>query len=148
MPEWSTWTLVVLGLLVLGVLVPVIGLIGRRRWLSARGRVFDCSLQPADATPGFGWMLGVARFQGETLQWFRVFSLSLRPWLVLDRASTHVALSRRPDAAEASVLYADHQVAELTGRHAGVRLAMAPQDLTAFLSWMESAPPGDAYRGL
>ena len=126
------------GLLAAGALVPVIWLIVRRRWLAGRGRVFECSLKP----PGAGWMLGVARFRGDDLEWYRVFSLSLRPRLTLHRQETHVRSVRRPTASEATELYDGHIVTELGGRYGGHLLAMARPDLTAFSSWTESGAPG------
>lgn len=128
----------VVGLLAAGALVPVIWLIVRRRWLAGRGRVFECSLR----RPGAGWTLGVARFRGNDLEWYRVFSLSLRPRVIFHRHETSVVSVRPPTAAEASELYDGHVVTELGGRHAGFLLAMARPDLTAFSSWTEAGAPG------
>ena len=126
------------GLLVVCLLVPVVWLIARRRWLAGRGRVFECSLRRA----GSGWTLGVARFRDADVEWYRVFSLSLRPRVVFHRNETKVVRVRLPEASEAVELYDGHVVAELGGTHAGVLLAMGRPDLTAFSSWTEAAPPG------
>ncbi|MDO5534025.1 MAG: DUF2550 domain-containing protein [Propionibacteriaceae bacterium] len=146
MPDWWSWTALAVGLLVVCALAPVVGLIIRRRWLSGRGRVFACSLR----VPPGGWVLGLARFRDEDLEWYRVFSLSLRPKHVFHRNGTQVVRVRQPDAAEASELYDGHVVTELGGDHAGWLLAMARPDLTAFSSWTEAgAPggPGGSFRG-
>lgn len=129
------------GLLVVCVLTPVVWLIVRRRWLAGRGRVFECSLRLPGAI-GSGWMLGVARFRDDDLEWYRVFSISLRPKVVFHRPDTSVARVRAPEDDEVSELYDGHVVTELGGSHAGVLLAMARPDLTAFSSWTEAGPPG------
>lgn len=139
-PDWWSWTATAVGLLAVCVLTPVVWLIVRRRWLAGRGRVFECSLR-SPAT-GSGWVLGVARFRDSDLEWYRVFSLSLRPRIRFERGDTQVARVRPPTVAEAAELYAGHVVTELGGRHAGVLLAMARPDLTAFSSWTEAGPPG------
>ncbi len=141
MPDWWSWTAIAVGFLVVCLLTPVVWLIVRRRWLAGRGRVFECSLKRPDAV-GSGWILGVARFRDDDVEWYRVFSLSLRPKMVFHRNQTRVARVRMPEASEAVELYDGHVVAELAGRHEGTMLAMARPDLTAFSSWTEAAPPG------
>jgi len=59
----------------------------RRRWLTRDGGTFDCSLQLAEKEHGRGWALGLARYVGDDLQWFRVFSLAWWPKLVVNRPS-------------------------------------------------------------
>ena len=63
MPDWWSWTAIAVGLLVACLLIPVVWLIVRRRWLAGRGRVFECSLKRPDG----GWTLGVARFRGDVV---------------------------------------------------------------------------------
>lgn len=146
MPEWWGWTAVALLVVIAGVLAPVVGLFVRRRWLASRGRVLDCSLRAADAPPGGGWMLGVARYSGDLFQWYRVFSLSLRPWIAVDRTRSQADASRPPDAYEASFLDSDQRIVTLTGADAGVSIALDPQEMTAFLGWLEGGLPGQAFR--
>lgn len=131
----------VVGLLVVCLLAPVVWLIARRRWLAGRGRVFECSLRRPDALRS-GWTLGVARFRDDDLEWYRVFSLSLRPKMVFHRNETKVVRVRLPESDEAAELYDGHVVTELGGRHAGMLLAMGRPDLTAFSSWTEAGRPG------
>ena len=64
---------VVLGLLALALLAL------RRRLLTRRGGTFDCSLRLREAPHGKGWVLGVGRYNGDDLEWYRVFSYSPRP---------------------------------------------------------------------
>lgn len=127
-------------------LLPVVWLVARRRWLAHRGWVFDCSLRLVDTTPSPSWMLGVARLNGELLEWYRVFSWSLRPKFVLRRGSAQVASTRVLFADERALLFDQDRVAVLRGDGPAVEVAMTPDRMTAFLSWFESAPPGGGYR--
>jgi hypothetical protein len=139
----SEWVLLALAVL---VLLPVLFLAGRRRWLSRAGGVFDASLRLTTTTPGAGWVLGVARYSGDNLEWFRVFSPSLRPKVIFPRSITHAGSQRDPDPIEALTL-ADQRI--LTMEYAdgdSWDLAMSAASLTGLLSWLESAPPGARYR--
>jgi Protein of unknown function (DUF2550) len=112
-------------------------LAARRRWLARQGGTFECSVRLRDSTPSAGWALGVARYNGERLEWFRFFSYASRP-----RASFH-----RPDTpVEALSLYAGQRVVQIRARTveeiAEWELAMSPDSLTGLLSWLEAAPPG------
>jgi hypothetical protein len=125
--------LVLLGLIVLAV---------RRRVLTRRGGTFDCSLRLKPGSHGKGWALGIARYAGDVLEWYRVFSFSARPRRVLSRRSMEILDRREPRGPEVFSLLAGAVV--VTTRHDGgsVEFAMSPDALTGFLSWLESAPPG------
>lgn len=142
MPDWWSWTAWALGFLALAVLLPAVGLIVRRRWLATKGRVFDCSLRFTDASPGKGWMLGVARYHGDLFEWYRVFSWAVRPKVTLRRGGVVLVRVRRPDPVEATELYDGQVIADLTGIPRAISIAMARDDMTAFHSWTEAAPPG------
>lgn len=43
MGDWVILTEIALLVVLAAIVVPVVGLFARRRWLSSRGRVFDCS---------------------------------------------------------------------------------------------------------
>nr|NLI50638.1 DUF2550 family protein [Propionibacterium sp.] len=136
----------VLVLVVVAALVPVALLVARRRWLSQKGWVFDCSVRRLEATPSSSWTLGVARFNGETVEWYRVFSWSLRPALTFTRGATQVVATRDATDGERPVLADQQRIAQLRGGGAAIEVAMVPASMTAFLSWLESAPPGFGYR--
>jgi hypothetical protein len=146
MPWWAD-ILDVLGLLAAVALAVFLFLFVRRRVLSRKGGTFECSVRirpPAAASPtgARGWELGLGRYDGESLEWFRVFSFSHRPKHVFDR-SLQVLARRKPHGAEAFSLYAGHIVVGVrlsTG--AKIELAMSEPALTAFLAWTEAAPPG------
>lgn len=139
--EWSVLALFIL------LVVPVVFLATRRRWLSRQGGLFDCGLRLSTKTPGAGWALGVARYSGDNLEWFRVFSPSLRPRLIFPRSITHAGDQREPDAIEAVMLSDDQRIVslELVGGQSW-ELSMSTASLTGLLSWLESAPPGARYR--
>ena len=144
--DWLVIAEVVALILVILLLVPVLFLGARRRWLSRQGGLFDCSVRLATATPGTGWVLGVARYSGDNLEWFRAFSLSLRPRLIFPRSQAAAGVQREPDPIESVLLYDDQRIVRLAltdGR--SWELAMAVASLTGLLSWLESAPPGSHY---
>lgn len=146
MPDAWSWTAFVLGVVAVLIILPVAWLVVRRRWLAQQGWVFDCSMRyPSTTTPSPAWMLGVARLAGERLEWYRVFSLSLRPRATFERGRAQVAGTREADAAEASSLYDQGRIAELTVPDGQLELALAPPDMTTFLSWIEASPPGVLY---
>lgn len=145
--DWLGVTEVVALVLVVGLLVPLVSLYARRRWLARQGGLFDCSLRLSTKTPGTGWVLGVARYTGDNLEWFRSFSLSLRPRLVFPRSQTRTGAQREPDPIESVLLYDDQRIVrmELTDGSSW-ELAMSVASLTGLLSWLESSPPGSRYR--
>ncbi|MFP3987864.1 DUF2550 domain-containing protein [Streptomyces sp. E11-3] len=138
--------------LLVGALVVVLVLLGlfvfglRRRLIQRSGGTFDCSLRwniPEETdTSGKGWSYGVARYNGDRVEWFRVFSYAPRPRRVLERSAIEVVDRRAPDGEEELALLSDAVV--LGCRHRGTRLelAMSEDALTGFLAWLEAAPPG------
>ncbi|WP_040162550.1 DUF2550 domain-containing protein [Nigerium massiliense] len=143
-----SWTALLVVLAVALLLLPVLGLIVRGRWLAKQGWVFDCSLRSAGET-STGWMLGVARLVGDRFEWYRVFSLSLRPRFTVRRVDAYVASTREPTRAEVASLYDQGRIAAVDSIRGGstdrVEVALAPRDMTAFLSWFEASPPGLGY---
>jgi hypothetical protein len=88
-----------------------------------------------------GWNLGVARYRADELAWYRVISLGARETVVLRRQQLEVVERRVPGRSEETVLPADATVLRCRdGRHT-VELAMTPDVLTGFLSWLEATPP-------
>ncbi len=116
----------------------------RREIITRGGGTIELSLRLSTMVAGRGWSSGVARFAGDELRWYRVFSLALRPRRVLSRRSLAVQGRREPDAAERLVLPEHWVILRCRTRRAVVELAMAETTLTGFLSWMEAAPPGGA----
>jgi len=140
MPVWE-WTLDVLaGVVLLGVLL-LLGLVVRRRWLSHGEATFDMSVRLRPSDGARGWTLGIARYRGDSLEWFRIFSLALRPKQSFSRQRFEVVASWEPTGAEAYALFAGHLVVEGRESLKPVEVALDPADLTALLAWLEAAPP-------
>ncbi|HQZ00448.1 MAG TPA: DUF2550 domain-containing protein [Propionicimonas sp.] len=145
--DWLGVTELVGLVLVVVLLVPLAWLGARRRGLARQGGLFECSLRLSTKTPGTGWVLGVARYRGDNLEWYRSFSLSLRPRLVFPRSQTHAGAQREPDPIESVLLYDDQRIMRMELADASSwELAMSVASLTGLLSWLESAPPGSHYR--
>ena len=141
MPVWQ-WLLDVAGVLLGVVLLYGLGLVLRRRFVSRHGGTFELSYRVRSSKAGRGWLLGLGRYSGESLEWFRYFSLSPRPKRVLQRSEL-VFTGRRPaEGAEQMSLYPDHVVISCTTPDGVVELAMSPASLMGFQSWLESGPPG------
>jgi hypothetical protein len=143
------WLLVACVVLLVALLATaaLVALPLRRRWLAREGGLFECSVRLSTTTPGAGWVLGMARYNAEMLEWFRFFSYSLRPRKSFLRSEVRAVANRDPDAVEAVALYAGQRIVELDERGPGEtrshhwEIAMGDDSLTGFLSWLEAAPP-------
>lgn len=142
------WELLFAALLVIALVVlPFALLYVRRRWLTGQGGLFDCAYLLSEKTPGSGWVLGMARYRGEYLQWFRAFSLSLRPKRIFPRVGTTYVHQRQPAGLEAIALFEESVVVTLRDATSGdtSSLSMSRDEVLALMSWLESAPPGSYY---
>jgi hypothetical protein len=129
--------LVPLGLLAFGV---------RRRLIQRPGGTFDCSARwtppVAGKSPGKGWVYGVARYNGDHIEWFRVFSYAPRPRMTLQRDRIQVRDRRTPHGEEELALLSGAVVLACRHDSLDLELAMSDDALTGFLAWLEAAPPG------
>ncbi|MEU7279524.1 DUF2550 domain-containing protein [Streptomyces sp. NPDC045431] len=140
-----------LALLVSAVVVAVV-VIGlflfglRRRLIQRSGGTFDCSLRwnvPEEADlSGKGWVYGVARYSGDRIAWFRVFSYAPRPRRLLERSGIEVLARRMPEGEEELALLSDSVILGCLHHGTRLELAMSEDALTGFLAWLEAAPPG------
>ena len=94
MPLWQ-WVLDIVGALLLLVLLYGVALVVRRRWIARDGGTFELSYRVRSDRAGRGWVLGVGRYSGDLLEFFRIFSVLPRPMRTLDRADL---VLRRPAA--------------------------------------------------
>ena len=124
------------GLVLLGVLALVVVVL-RRRALVGRIGTFDCSLRI-----GRHWALGVARYEIDRLDWYRMFSFSVRPSCTFARGALDVVGRRDPLGGEALAVQPEAIVVECRHRGEDLELAMGRDAYTGFASWLESAPPG------
>lgn len=135
---------VALLVLLLAVALPIVIMLTRRAWLSRQG-MFECALHN-DKGASQHWSLGMARYNGEHLEWFRIFAFGLKPQLSFRRTATQALPSRDPDPAEAVLLYQGQRIVALEStpdfaERGTWELAMDGEALTAMLAWLEAAPP-------
>ena len=129
-------------ILLLAVVVVVTALLARRIQL-LRGGGVDVSLRRRpDRRDGEGWHLGVGRYRGDELAWFRLTSLWPGPTLVVDRTVLEIVDRRAPTQAEEVAVPPAGIVLRCRTPARTLELAMAPGVLTGFLAWLEATPPG------
>lgn len=142
----------------------------RRRLLQRSGGTFDCNLRWNAPAPlaaqtdepaaddsgsggaggsggrgpggGKGWAYGIARYNGDQIEWFRVFSYAPRPRRFLERNRIEVLQRRNPEGEEELALLSDAVILACSLHGTRVELAMSEDALTGFLAWLEAAPPG------
>lgn len=141
MPLWlwlvdSLAIIVVLGLLFLG------GLVARRRWIARMGVTFELSVNRGAEHSATGWVLGVAVYRDDVIDWYRTFSFSARPRHRFVRGGVLIEGRRQPEGAEAYALHDGHIVVRTENAEGIEQFALSPNSLTGLLSWLESSPPG------
>jgi len=147
MPPWL-WFVDSLVLVLALTLLLMVGLLVRRRVLSRSGGTFDMSInRSAEATPK-GWTLGLAVYRHTQLEWYRTFSLSMRPRYRFPRGDVRIEGRREAVGNEVYAIHDGHLIVG-TENASGVRqFAMSVNALTGLLSWLESAPPGQRVNNL
>jgi len=128
-------------ILLLAVLATAVALIVRRVQL-LRGGGVDVSLRRRVVRGGSGWHVGVGRYRGDELCWFRLTSLWPGPTVVVDRTVLEIVDRRTPTEAEVDAIPAAGIVLRCRTPARTVEIAMAPGVLTGFLAWLEATPPG------
>ncbi|MBI3687662.1 MAG: DUF2550 domain-containing protein [Actinobacteria bacterium] len=128
--------------LVLVAAAALLFLLAARRWYLLRVGAIDVTLRDRPGTGGRGWVLGVGRYGGDELLWFRVFSLALTPSRSVSRRTLEIVGRRRPDGTESWAVAPGSVILECRLDSAPLQLAMGEEALTGFLSWLEAAPPG------
>ena len=132
-----------IAIVIIAVPVVLIMLFIRRQFIS-RGGTIEVSLRLSTYVDGRGWSPGIARFVGDELHWYRVFSFAPRPRRIFKRRSFMVERRRRPDGAEQRSLPGQTVVLSCRSERELVEIAMAETTVTGFMSWLEAAPPGAA----
>ena len=139
---WWEWLLDISGIVLLLLVVYGAGLVVRRRALARHGGTFELSHRLRADAAGRGWVLGMGRYSGEKLEWFRIFTLWPRPKKVWHREQLAFDGRREPVGAEHASLYPDHVVIRCASSSGEVELAMSLASLTGFQAWLEAKPPG------
>ncbi|HMT87958.1 MAG TPA: DUF2550 domain-containing protein [Arachnia sp.] len=141
------WELTAVIVVMACAVLPLVLLYARRRWLTGKGGLFDCACLLREDLPGGGWALGMARYVGEELEWYRSFSLSMRPKRRFRRGVVMYERRRPPEGLEQFTLYEDSSVVLVRDSATGAisALAMPTDSALGLMSWLESAPPGSRY---
>ena len=111
------------------------GFLVRLRYLAGQVGSFECAMRP---TGGQRWMSGVASFQFDSLEWYRLVSLSTRPTRVWRRLDLELSSARR--RREQGRVVEVHCV-DATRSPEGFDLAMMEESHSALVAWVESAAP-------
>jgi hypothetical protein len=123
-----------------------VALVIRRRLLARNGGTFELSYRVRPEKAGRGWLLGLGRYSGDDLEWFRIFSLSPRPKRVWRRPDLEFGGRRDPVGVEQMSLYPDAVVVQCRTPGGTLELAMGQLALMGFQSWLEASPPGPAQQ--
>ncbi|WP_432479563.1 DUF2550 domain-containing protein [Nocardioides sp. GXQ0305] len=143
MPLWQL-LLDAAGAVLVLVLLYGLSLVARRRVLARHGGTFELSFRARSERAGRGWLLGLGRYSGDSLEWFRIFSLSPRPKRVWRRGTLSYTGRREPAGPERMSLYPDHVVVQCRTPDGELELAMSASSLMGLQAWLEAAPPGTA----
>ena len=127
------WMVVAIAVTILVLLIG--GFLVRLRDLAGQVGSFECAMRP---TGGQRWMSGVASFQFDSLEWYRLVSLSTRPTRVWRRLDLELSAARR--RREQGRVVEVHCV-DATRSPEGFDLAMMEESHSALVAWVESAAP-------
>lgn len=116
--------------------------VARRRLRQLRTGGVDVAIRTRGGARSRGWHLGVAHYRGEEFIWYRALSLRSGPNWVLNRCSVEIVTRRQPSQGEKYSMPSGSTILVLKDPAKELEIAMAPDALTGFLSWLESAPPG------
>ena len=111
------------------------GFLARLRYLAGQVGSFECAMRPAG---GQRWLSGVASFRLDSLEWYRLMSLSTRPSRVWRRLDLELSEVRR--RREQGRVVEVHCV-DATRSPEGFDLAMMEESHSALVAWVESASP-------
>lgn len=142
MPPMWPWFVDVLALSVALTLVLFIGMATRRWLIARRGPTFDLSVTCQIGADAGGWIVGVGRYRGDELEFFRLFSLWPYPRYRFRRGTVEIVGRRDPSARESRRTHHSFVVAQVETQNQVEQVALTPGALTALLAWLESSPPG------
>lgn len=143
MSDFLVPLLAVVGCVAVAVLVFVVVFAVRRYLLTRLGGTFDCSLRRESGRSRGAWTPGVARYESDRLDWFRIFTLNPRPGRSLARTRLVIIERRTPEGPEGYPLLSGHVIVRCAYGAATLELSMSEPAYSGFATWLESAPPGD-----
>jgi len=125
---------------ILAIIIGALCLVGVRRINLRRALgTIDASICLANGH----WQMGVCRFQGSELEWFKMFSLSPTPRYSFARNQLDLVRRREPGEAESARIQPGSVIVELSYEGQEVLLAMRFDEYTGLSSWLEAGPrPG------
>jgi hypothetical protein len=132
---------VLLALLCL-ILVGMLLLLLRRALITRRFGTFDCSLRHETILRRGHWTHGIARYEDDRLDWFRVFAVQVRAAESLARQRLVILDRRQPDVEESHSVLPGWVVVRCAYGPTIVELAMSEGAYNGLAAWLESAPPG------
>ena len=127
------WIILTIGIIALVLLAG--GFLVRLRYLAGQVGSFECAMR---LPGGQRWLSGVASFRLDSLQWYRLMSLSTRPSRVWRRLDLELSAARR--RREQGRVVEVHCV-DATAGSDGFDLAMMEESHSALVAWVESAAP-------
>lgn len=127
------WMILTIGIIALVLLAG--GFLVRLRYLAGQVGSFECAMR---LPGGQRWLSGVASFRLDSLQWYRLMSLSTRPSRVWRRLDLELSAARR--RREQGRVVEVHCV-DATAGSDGFDLAMMEESHSALVAWVESASP-------
>ena len=135
---------IVLAIVLLVLLVVLLRALRRIQQLRRGGVDVALRQAPDDTAAGppsdLGWRTGIGRYRGNQFRLFRVGGLRSSPQVVLDRTEVEIVDRRAPRPGEMHL--SSTTVLSCRTRTGRWEVAMAPDVLTGFSSWLESTPPG------
>lgn len=142
MSVWQ-WTLVCLLVIVLLIAAAIAFPVWRRRRISSDAGTFELALSRSGDRGTHRWVLGVARYGEDEIEWFATFGVSLQPRHRFVRERLEVdGRSRRPHGREVPALYPGSVIVSCRTDVGFRQLALTPGALTGLLAWLEASPPG------
>jgi hypothetical protein len=132
----------VFGICVVALLALLFAIFFRTRLLMLGGGNIRLQVRVTTMVPGRGWSTGIGQFAGGELRFYRMFSLALRPKRTLERSGLVIKERRLPEGPERLAVPGHWTILRLATRGEQLEIAMAESTVTGFLSWLESAPPG------
>jgi hypothetical protein len=93
-----------------------------------------------------GWVLGVARYEADRLDWFQVLTVSPRPTRSLSRQRLVILERRDPDETRSYAVLPGWVIVLCAYGTSTLELAMSEASYNGLATWLESAPPGRHVR--
>ena len=132
-----TLPLEIVGLVFLLLLCLLAGFTLRRYLLTRTHGSFDCAYRD-----GSGWVVGIARYQPDRIDWHRIFAFGFAPARSFSRGSLEVLRRREAAPQERAALLPDSVICVCSHEGREFELAMSMDAYMGLSSWTESGPPG------